>query len=839
MISFKIDETQLQAEQGASILQAALDAGIYIPHICFHPDLPPFYELQIAETIYQGGQRLEASIGETLEEGCQLCLVEIDGSQDLIRACTTEAVEGMVVRSDSSRIQDARRTHLTRILARHPHACLNCAQRFGCALEPCSTDVPKEERCCPLFGNCELQKAAEYVGIKEDTPRYIPSGRAKVKSEPLFSVDYNLCIGCTRCVRACAELRGVGALGAVIKDGRFEVGALSPTLRESECRFCGACVEVCPTGALVDKALPSGEKEKVLVPCREACPAGIDVPRYIRLIAQGEFDEAIAVVREAVSLPHVLGNVCYHSCEDTCRRTEVDEPVAICALKKFAAAENKGTWRKRLAEPQPSGKKIAVIGSGPAGLSAAHFLNRKGHQITIFETAPEPGGMLRYAIPAYRLPKDILHREIQEILEMGIDLKCNTSVGSDVTLTELRRNGFDAVLTAVGKQQSLTLDIEGTDLKGVKNGLQFLRSVRESQTILLAEPVVVIGGGNVAIDVARSARRLGAGNVRMVCLEKREEMPAHEWEVTEALEEGVQLSCSLGPKQILGSDGSVAGIELMRCTSVFDGTGKFAPSYDQEDVTSMEAGTVILAIGQTCDTSFLDNEIKQLLPEGDSLSTENNEGKTAIPGVFSCGDAADAGANVIEAIASARRAVAAIDKYLGGNGELTEKLAASTEPEDNIGRDEGFGSRTRVLPSYRPAAERLCDFDPLTLQPDKEEVLLEASRCLQCDLRLRISSPILPPDPWLEIAEVRSSEIPEGAGVYQLADENKKVISIKGVDNLRQALPGALESAASAEYYMWEEDPMFTKRESELIQRHLKQFGEMPGMGEEDLDDLF
>jgi thioredoxin reductase len=405
---------------------------------------------------------------------------------------------------------------------------------------------------------------------------------------------------------------------------------------------------------------------------------------------------------------------------------------------------------------------------------------------------------------------------------------------------DLLRNGFDAVLLAVGRQSSLTLDVEGEDLEGVVKGLDFLREVNEEEPVDVSEPVVVIGGGNVAVDVARCARRLGAADVRIVCLERREEMPAHEREISEALEEGVKLHNSFGPRRILGEAGAVVGIELMRCTSVFDAQSRFAPSYDQENLQTMEAGIVVCAIGQLCDMSCISEDDVEVVSEKKFIGA-GSTGATAVEGVFVCGDAAGDCANVIEAIASARKAAEEIDGFLGGDGRLDETLAAEFEREEKIGRMEDFLDRQRNVEPTATSKDRVCDFRPIVTPYGEEFARREAERCLQCDLRLSFSPVVLPPDLWQEFTREAVESAPESAGVYQLADENRKVTAIKGVDNLRDALLGIVDSFEPGMNFLWEEDPMFTKRESELIQQHLKQFGEMPGgePGEEDLDDLF
>ena len=325
-VKLVIDGQEIEVASGTTVLEAARSADIYIPSLCCHPDLPSAEGIEAAKVVYQGDRKIENAMPEKIGKGCGLCVVEIEGEADIVGSCATEVKEGMVVITDNDRIREKRQENLVPILARHRHACLTCAQQEGCSRSQCSTNVPENERCCTQFGHCELQNVANYVGISPVTPKWIPTDLPILDNHPLFVRDYNLCIGCTRCIRACRELRGIEAIGFVYdEDGLVQVGSIAPTLGESGCKFCTACVEVCPTGALMDKSVRPGKKEEDIVPCKDACPAHIDIPGYLRLIGQGKRDEANAVIREKVPFPGILGRVCIHPCEEACRRGEVNE----------------------------------------------------------------------------------------------------------------------------------------------------------------------------------------------------------------------------------------------------------------------------------------------------------------------------------------------------------------------------------------------------------------------------------------------------------------------------------------------------------------------------------
>ncbi|MBI5360851.1 MAG: FAD-dependent oxidoreductase [Planctomycetes bacterium] len=832
-IIFSIDDKKISAEPGSSVLFAALKNGIYMPHLCSHPDFAPAKKSVPVREIFRGAQVFANSLADRQYDGCGLCLIEVETRQgtSLQKACETIVENNMVVHANSQLVKDERRKNLSKILANHPHACLTCAQSKGCSRTQCSSNVPEIERCCVKFGNCEIQKVAEFVGIRQDTLRFVHKNMPVLKDEPLFNRDYNLCIGCTRCVRACDNLRGIKALGYVIdSEGSAKVGSMAQALRDSGCKFCTACVEVCPTGALLDKELKGVSREACLVPCKANCPAGIDVPRYVQLAAENRPADALAVVRERVPFPAVLGRICFHPCETACRRGQVNEPISICSLKRFAADNDDVKWKSRQAAHSSTGKKIAVIGSGPAGLTAAYYLARKGHKPVIYESQPEPGGMMRYGIPEYRLPLRTLDKEIKEIQNAGVEIKTGINIGKDIQFVELKKQ-YDVVLAATGCQQSRRLKIEGADLPGVLWGIDFLRDVRSGNKPSIGKKAVVIGGGNVAIDVALTALRAGAMQVHLVSLESRAEMPAHKWEIDQVVEEGVKIDCSWGPQKVLGKDGRVSGIALKCCTCVFDNNGRFNPAFDECKLKQIEADTVIFAIGQAPDTSFLQEGMK---------ITANSDGLSVIAyGVFACGEAVKNPYSVIQAIAAGRKAAGDIDKFLGGDGNIDEVLVEPYQAGHNFGREERFAYLGRGKMPMLGVSERRGNFAEIELGYEKDSAVEEGRRCLKCNMRLKFSPVCMPPESWLEFSAAGIAQVSEKEGVYELLDENKEVLAITGVMNIRQGLEEHLNKNTAAKYFKYEEDPMFTKREIEMLQQYLQKHGKLPGGGASELDDLF
>lgn len=835
-VNLTIDGQQVRVPAGTTILEAAASIDIYIPRLCYHPDLPPAQSSEAVGVIFQGERKIPNARPGKPGQGCGLCVVEVEGIDQPLDSCTTAVAESMVVTTASNRLKAVRQEKLMPIMQRHRHACLTCAQQEGCSRTECSSNVPENERCCSQFGRCELQKTANHVGIPDSTPRWMATDLPVIKDHPLFTRDYNLCIGCTRCVRACRDLRGIEAIGFVYDEkGQVRIGTLAETLADSGCKFCTACVEVCPTGALVDKVVNAALREQDLVPCQGACPAHIDVPGYLRMIAMGKADEANAIIREKVPFPGVLGRVCIHPCEYVCRRGEVNQPISICALKRYAADNEDGFWKRQSKAAAASGKKVAVVGAGPAGLTAAFYLRKQGHAVSLFESSSQPGGMMRYGIPEYRLPRTLLDREIKDIMALGVEYKPNQCLGRDFSLDSLAGDGYDAVFLGLGARQSRRVSLEGTP-SDLMWGIDFLRQVAEGRKVRLKDRVVVIGGGNVSVDAALTALRCGAADVKIACLECVDEMPAGPREIAAARAEGVQILSSRGPAKIISEDGRMTGMDLKECISLFDERGNFCPVFSDK-TECIAVDQVIMAVGQAADLSFLGDNSPIKTAKGLIVADEDTL-ETGMKGVYAGGDVARATGSIIHAVAAGRRAAESIDRALGGTGNIDEVLFKRGSPDPNLGRDEGFAFLPRAeMPKLNPAT-RIRGFEEIAMGFSHAQAIGEAGRCLQCDLRLQISCNPSPPQAWLPFDEAHIKEVPETEGVVQLRDGDHNVLAIKGAANLRLALSLALEENDKAACFVFEEDRMYTKRESQLLQKYLQEHGEMPGGGD-DLDDLY
>ncbi|RLB22586.1 MAG: 4Fe-4S ferredoxin, partial [Deltaproteobacteria bacterium] len=472
----------------------------------------------------------------------------------------------------------------------------------------------------------------------------------------------------------------------------------------SKCTSCGECAKVCPIEVENEyderlstrkaaykryaQAIPGAYaiSKRGTAPCKATCPAHVSVQGYIALIREGKYREALELFKEAHPFPAICGRVCHHPCEGICTRGDVEEPLAIQYLHRFIADLDLESEEPYVPQPEEERyERIAIIGSGPAGLSAAYFLRRNGYKVTVFEKLPVAGGMMAVGIPAYRLPRDILKLEIGIIEKMGVEIKTGITFGKDITLDSLKTDGYSAVFLATGLHLSRKLNVEGEELPGVLKGVDFLRDAALQKPVKLGKRVVVIGGGNVAIDVALSASRLGAEQVRLICLEKRDEMPAWDYEIEEALEEGVEIINSLGPKRFVGEEGKLKAIELKRCTAVFDETGAFNPQYDETDLTTIEADTAIVAIGQAADLSFSEKEGIAVGPKG-GLEADPVTLETPVPGVFAGGDVFYGPRSVVEAVACGKEAAESIHRYINGQDlrEGREKDWSYSKPEIGV-----------------------------------------------------------------------------------------------------------------------------------------------------------
>jgi NADH-quinone oxidoreductase subunit F len=484
----------------------------------------------------------------------------------------------------------------------------------------------------------------------------------------------------------------------------------------------------------------------VISACQHACPAGIDVPNYVAAIAEGRYAESVEIIRERNPFPAVCGRICIHPCEYKCRRGELDAPVAIRLLKRYATDwyfDNMGSARKPYPVIKP--QKVAVVGAGPAGLTCAYYLAKMGYKAEVFESQPIAGGMLGIAVPEFRLPREVIKEEVKYIENCGVTIHYNSPIDAKHTVNDLMKEGFGAVFIAAGAQSSMRLRIPGEEenLEGLYNGLRFLTDVRTGKEINLQGKTLVIGGGNVAFDAARTALRVGADDVQIYYRRTIEEMPAWELEIMEAIDEGIVINPMWAPKQIMHKDGKVSGMEFVRSKTIWDENGQSQLSVDEDTVVAVDAEAVIIAIGQAPDISFLskDSQIERSL--WGSLEVNENTLATNIPGIFSGGDFITGPSTVIQAIASGRRAAIAVNKFLQGDRSRVEILDQKTTMESKAGLaldEETTEDQPRVEAETEEAKERVRDFREVEKGFTKDQAHREAKRCLRCDLEKELTT---------------------------------------------------------------------------------------------------
>jgi len=557
-----------------------------------------------------------------------------------------------------------------------------------------------------------------------------------------------LCSGCHTCEIACKQEHGLGVGPRVIR-----VLEESPFFKPLFCHHCDdpPCAKACPEDAITkdpetgvvlhdpEKCTgcnavtgQSGAEKQGTSPCKAECPAHIDVQGYVNLAAKGKFQEALELIKEASPFPSICGRVCPHPCESACNRGGIDDPVANHSIERYVAdLDLKAAKRYMPKIKDKRADKVAIIGSGPAGLSCAYYLAQEGYQVTIFEKDTEPGGMLTAGIPSYRLPREVVNAEIQLIRDMDVTIKTGMEIGKDTTIAQLREEGFKAFFTAIGTQACLELGIEGENLEGAYGGLDYLRQINRGESVTLGKNVAIVGGGNTAMDAARSALRLGAENAFILYRRGVEEMPANAEEIKECQEEGISIKTLTQPLRFIGENGRVKAIECikMRLTEP-DESGRPKPEPVPDSVFTMEVDAVINALGQEADWACLTPECACTLSDWGTMNVDPLTLQSDDPDIFAGGDAARGPRTVIEAIADGRQAAISIDRFILGRDlrlGRDQVFPTITEPQKEV-----YNKIDRVqMPRLDPQA-RIKSFDEVQKGLTEEMVLEEAKRCISC-----------------------------------------------------------------------------------------------------------
>ncbi len=566
-----------------------------------------------------------------------------------------------------------------------------------CLLGPKMTD-------CDNHPNIDIIPNAEVTGLEGEPGRF----RARVLRHPRY-VDIDECTACGECVDVCPVL-----LPNPFNQDMDVITAIRKPYPQA-----------IPNAFLVEKSGVS--------PCTNACPASVNAHGYVALMSQGRFREALDVVRRRMPFASVCGRICHHPCEDECNRQDLDDPVSISRLKRAAvdfAIEDEESPQPPLTPEKIRDESVAVVGAGPAGLAAALDLVAKGFRVKVYDAAPEPGGAIRASIPRYRLSQEALDQDLSWIMSAGMEFVGDTHVGQDVTLDQLKEE-HRAVVVAVGAGLGRGLNLPGSDSRGVLLGLDFLNqaNLQPDDPPQVGSRVVVIGGGNVAMDTARTALRLGAREVHAVCLEAPDEMPAHSWEIEEAVEEGVTIHNSWGPVEFETSGGQVSGVRMARCTSVFDQDGRFNPRLDESDIRVFEADTVIVSIGQMTDNSVFSG-LEERLTDNGRPKVDSGRLTTPVDGIFMAGDMVTGPASVVEAVESGHRAADMVEAYVDGQ----DLSAIEPPPEREVAPlpEEPVEKKDRERESALDPGERIRSFSEVNLGLGRDQAIEEAARCLNC-----------------------------------------------------------------------------------------------------------
>ena len=578
-----------------------------------------------------------------------------------------------------------------------------------------------------------------------------------------FYFDQTRCTGCFACAIGCKDWHDIPAGPAnwmrilYCEEGRFPELFVSHVA--SPCYHCAepVCSFVCPNEAItkrdedgivvVDREKCREEKTCGIIsesamgpdflygeseaPCQVACPAHLHIPGYVALIAKGKHKEALDLIRQRMPLPSVCGRVCLHPCETACRRKDVEEPVAIMALKGFVTDYVPQELPNRL--PQIFPDRVAIIGSGPAGLAAAYDLIRMGYGVTVFESLPVAGGMLAVGVPEHRLPREVLKRDIDYIEALGVDIKTNTRVDLDSGLDDLLNQDYGALLLALGAHRGQKPDITGADMKGIMVGTSFMKDVNLGNSVDVGQKVIVVGGGNVALDCARSALRLGAAEVHVVCLECREDMPAEASDLQQAEEEGIQVHPSVTLTEILGEAGNTTGVECIEVTGLnFDEDGQ--PQFDtvKGSEQKIPADTVIFAVGQTPDLTDLVTDSDIETSRKGTLIVDPETMMTGRHGIFSAGDCTTGAASIIDAIASGQKAAFYINRYLQEDVLRVKPEKTVEEADIKVDIPDGTEKQPRQIMPVLPIPDRVSNFREVSLGFTAEVATTEAGRCLNC-----------------------------------------------------------------------------------------------------------